>query len=222
MADFESKCKKHAKELSSLMITYPSTYGLCDQDISKMTSLVHEHGGQCYIDGANFNAVAGFSGPAFIGGDVMHLNLHKTFAIPHGGGGPGAGPIVVRQHLAPFLPNCAYDASVGGKSSFGQVAQAGYGSASILTIPYTLFQMLGTQGVKTCTAYAVLNANYLKKRLEPHYEICFLGKNNLCAHEFILDLRPFKKTAHIEAEDVAKRLMDYGFHAPTITASPTA
>ncbi|EPY19218.1 glycine dehydrogenase [Strigomonas culicis] len=157
MADFESKCKKHAKELSCLMITYPSTYGLCDQDISRMTSLVHEHGGQCYIDGANFNAVAGFSGPAFIGGDVMHLNLHKTFSIPHGGGGPGAGPIVVRQHLAPFLPNSAYDPSVGGKSSFGQVSQAAYGSASILTIPYTLFQMLGTQGVKTCTAYAVLN-----------------------------------------------------------------
>ncbi|KAK7201133.1 pyridoxal phosphate containing glycine decarboxylase [Novymonas esmeraldas] len=221
MTDMEAKCAKHSKNLSSLMITYPSTYGLYDKDIRKITSMVHEHGGQCYIDGANLNALVGYTGPGFIGGDVCHMNMHKTFSIPHGGGGPGMGPITVRQHLAPFLPNCAYGPTVGGAQPFGQVSQAGYGSASIATISYALMTMLGSRGLKTCTEYAVLNANYLKKRLEEHYTICFLGHTDLCAHEFILDLRPFKKTAHIEAEDVAKRLMDYGFHAPTL-AFPVA
>ncbi|KPA86695.1 putative mitochondrial glycine dehydrogenase [Leptomonas pyrrhocoris] len=216
LADMEAKCKKHEKELACLMITYPSTYGLYDRDIRKITSMVHEHGGQCYIDGANLNALVGYTGPGFIGGDVCHMNLHKTFSIPHGGGGPGVGPITVRQHLAPFLPNSVYGASVGGSQPFGQVSQAAYGSASITTISYALITMLGSRGLKTCTEYAVLNANYLKKRLEEHYTICFLGHSDFCAHEFILDVRPFKRTAHIEAEDVAKRLMDYGFHAPTL------
>ncbi|KAG5502056.1 hypothetical protein GH5_05000 [Leishmania sp. Ghana 2012 LV757] len=214
--DLEAKCQKHAKDLACLMITYPSTYGLFDKDICKITSMVHEHGGQCYIDGANLNALVGYSSPGFIGGDVCHINLHKTFSIPHGGGGPGLGPITVRQHLAPFLPKSTYGPAVGGSHSFGQVSQAAYGSASIATVPYALIMMLGSEGLKTCTEYAVLNANYLKKRLEDHYTICFLGRNDFCAHEFILDLRPFKKTAHVEAEDVAKRLMDYGFHAPTL------
>lgn len=221
MLDMEAKCKKHAKELACLMITYPSTYGLYDQDITAITSMVHEHHGQCYVDGANLNALIGYSGPGFIGGDVCHMNLHKTLGIPHGGGGPGVGPITVKQHLASFLPNCVYGPAVGGSEPFGQVAQAGHGSASILTISYALMMMLGSRGLKTCTEYAVLNANYLKKRLEDHYSICFLGKDAYCAHEFILDLRSFKKTAGIEAEDVAKRLMDYGFHAPTL-AFPVA
>lgn len=221
MVDLGAKCVKHAKELACLMITYPSTYGLYDKDIRKITSMVHEHGGQCYIDGANMNALVGYTGPGFIGGDVCHINMHKTFSIPHGGGGPGLGPITVRQHLAPFLPNSTYGPVVGGSHAFGQVSQAGNGSASIATISYALIMMLGSHGLKTCTEYAVLNANYLKKRLEEHYTICFLGRGEFCAHEFILDIRPFKKTAHINAEDVAKRLMDYGFHAPTL-AFPVA
>ncbi|CAJ1026810.1 Glycine cleavage system P-protein, putative [Leishmania lindenbergi] len=216
IVDLEAKCKKHAKHLACLMITYPSTYGLYDKDIRKITFMVHEHGGQCYIDGANLNALVGYSGPGFIGGDVCHINMHKTFSIPHGGGGPGLGPITVRQHLAPFLPNSTYGPSVGGSRPFGQVSQASYGSASIATISYAFITMLGSHGLKTCTEYAVLNANYLKKQLEKHYTICFLGPDDFCAHEFILDLRPFKKSAHIDAEDVAKRLMDYGFHAPTL------
>ncbi|CAD2215919.1 glycine dehydrogenase [Angomonas deanei] len=216
LKDFEEKCRANAKDLCCLMITYPSTYGLYDQDITKLTGMVHECGGQCYIDGANLTALVGYTGPGFIGGDVCHMNLHKTFSIPHGGGGPGVGPITVRKHLAPFLPGSALGTNDGGAQAYGQAAQAGYGSASILTISYSLFRMLGSDGLKRCTAYAVLNANYLKKRLEEHYPICFLGNNDYCAHEFILDLRPFKKTAHIEAEDVSKRLMDYGFHSPTL------
>nr|CCC91329.1 unnamed protein product [Trypanosoma congolense IL3000] len=216
MKDLEQLSEKHSKELACIMLTYPSTYGLFEKDILTITSLVHQHGGQCYIDGANLNAMVGYTGPGFIGGDVCHLNLHKTFSIPHGGGGPGMGPIAVRQHLAPFLPNSVFQQKVGGSQPFGQVSQAAYGSASILTVSYMLMLMLGTQGLKMCTEYAVLNANYLKKRLEKHYSILFLGENDLCAHEFILDLRPFKKSAQIEAEDVSKRLMDYGIHSPTV------
>ncbi|KEG12217.1 glycine dehydrogenase [Trypanosoma grayi] len=214
--DLEKSCQKHAKELSCIMITYPSTYGLFDKDILSITSMAHYYGGQCYIDGANLNAMVGYTGPGYIGGDVCHINLHKTFSIPHGGGGPGMGPIAVRQHLAPFLPNSVFNQKVGGSQPFGQVSQSAYGSASILPISYMLMLMLGSHGLKTCTEYAVLNANYLKKRLENHYTILFLGGENYCAHEFIVDLRRFKKTAHIEAEDVAKRLMDYGIHSPTL------
>lgn len=221
LADLTEKCNTYSQTLSCLMITYPSTYGLYDQDITTITGMIHNHGGQCYIDGANLNALVGYSGPGFIGGDVCHVNMHKTFGIPHGGGGPGVGPITVRQHLAPFLPNSLLGPVVGGATPFGQVSQSAYGSASILTISYSLIRMLGSRGLKMCTEYAVLNANYLKKLLEQHYEICFLGKSDYCAHEFILDLRCFKKTANIEAEDVAKRLMDYGFHAPTL-AFPVA
>ncbi|KAH8609846.1 putative Glycine cleavage system P protein Beta eliminating lyase [Trypanosoma vivax] len=221
MKDLERLCEKHSKELSCIMLTYPSTYGLFDKDILAVTSLVHQHGGQCYIDGANLNAMVGYTGPGFIGGDVCHLNLHKTFSIPHGGGGPGMGPIAVRQHLAPFLPNSVFVERVGGSQSFGQVSQAAYGSASILAISYTLMLMLGSSGLKKCSEYAVLNANYLKKRLERHYLLLFLGEEAHCAHEFIIDLRPFKKSASIEAEDVAKRLMDYGIHSPTV-AFPVA
>ncbi|CBH12220.1 glycine dehydrogenase, putative [Trypanosoma brucei gambiense DAL972] len=214
--DLKQLCEKHSKELSCIMLTYPSTYGLFDRDILSVTSLVHQHGGQCYIDGANLNAMVGYTGPGFIGGDLCHINLHKTFSIPHGGGGPGMGPIAVRQHLAPFLPNSVLRQKVGGSQSFGQVSQAAYGSASILTVSYMLMLMLGTRGMKVCTEHAILNANYLKKRLEKHYRIMFLGEEDLCAHEFIIDLRPFKKSAEVEAEDVSKRLMDYGIHSPTV------
>ncbi|RNF19764.1 putative glycine dehydrogenase [Trypanosoma conorhini] len=221
MSDLENSCKKHKRNLSCIMVTYPSTYGLFDRDILDITSMVHYHGGQCYIDGANMNAMVGYTAPGYIGGDVCHINLHKTFCIPHGGGGPGMGPIAVRQHLAPFLPDSVFIQNVGGSQPFGQVSQAAYGSASLLTVSYMAMMMLGSRGLKKCTEYAILNANYLKKRLEGHYPILFLGATELCAHEFIIDLRPFKKTAMIEAEDVAKRLMDYGLHAPTL-AFPVA
>lgn len=215
--DLEDNCKKYAKELACVMVTYPSTYGLFDVDIAKVTELVHQHGGQVYIDGANFNAMVGLTGPGFFGGDVCHINLHKTFGIPHGGGGPGMGPIGVREHLAPFLPNAVLGPKVGGSQSFGQVSQAPYGSASILTISYMLMTMLGSQGLTKSTQVAILNANYLRQRLEKHYQILFRDEKGYVAHEFIIDLRGFKKTANVEAEDVAKRLMDYGFHAPTLS-----
>lgn len=215
-ADLTKACEANSANLSAIMVTYPSTYGVFDSDIKKITDLVHQHGGQVYIDGANFNAMVGYTGPGFFGGDVCHINMHKTFSIPHGGGGPGMGPIAVREHLAPFLPNAVAGPKVGGAQSFGQVSQAPYGSASILSISYMLMLMLGSTGLTKCTAMAILNANYLRKRLEPHYPILFLGDTGLSAHEFIIDLRPLKKSANIEAEDVAKRLMDYGFHAPTL------
>ncbi|RNE99881.1 putative glycine dehydrogenase [Trypanosoma rangeli] len=221
MSDLENSCKKYKNTLSCIMVTYPSTYGLFDRDILTITSMVHYYGGQCYVDGANMNAMVGYTAPGYIGGDACHVNLHKTFSIPHGGGGPGMGPIAVRQHLAPFLPDSVFVQNIGGSQPFGQVSQAAYGSASILTVSYMLMMMLGSHGLKKCTEYAILNANYLKRRLEGHYPILFLGEKELCAHEFIIDLRPFKKTAQIEAEDVAKRLMDYGLHAPTL-AFPVA
>ena len=216
LVDLEAKIKKHEKNLSCIMVTYPSTYGLYDKDIKELCSMVHAAGGQVYIDGANLNAHVGYTGPAFVGGDVCHMNMHKTFSIPHGGGGPGMGPIAVAEHLAPFLPNSVFGAKVGGSKSFGQVSQASYGSASILTISYMLMCMLGSDGLKACTANAVLNANYLKKRLENDYIILYKDEKGYCGHEFIIDLRPFKKSAGLEAEDIAKRLMDYGFHAPTL------
>jgi glycine dehydrogenase len=215
-ADLTKNCELHSANLSCIMITYPSTYGVFDSDIKKITALVHQHGGQVYIDGANFNAMVGYTGPGFFGGDVCHINMHKTFSIPHGGGGPGMGPIAVGEHLAPFLPNAVLGPKVGGSQSFGQVSQAPYGSASILSISYMLMLMLGSTGLTKCTAMAVLNANYLRARLQAHYPILFVGDTGLSAHEFILDLRPLKVSANIEAEDVAKRLMDYGFHAPTL------
>eukprot|EP00331_Platyophrya_macrostoma_P010091 CAMPEP_0176428176 /NCGR_PEP_ID=MMETSP0127-20121128/13004_1 /TAXON_ID=938130 /ORGANISM="Platyophrya macrostoma, Strain WH" /LENGTH=972 /DNA_ID=CAMNT_0017809829 /DNA_START=69 /DNA_END=2987 /DNA_ORIENTATION=- len=216
LVDLEANCKKYAKELSAVMVTYPSTYGLFDTEIAKITEMIHSFGGQVYIDGANFNAMVGLTGPGFFGGDVCHINLHKTFGIPHGGGGPGMGPIAVREHLAPFLPNSSIGPKVGGSQSFGQVSQAPYGSASILTISYMLMLMLGSQGLTKASQYAILNANYLKRRLEEHYPVLYKSAAGYVAHEFIIDLRGFKKTANIEAEDVAKRLMDYGFHAPTL------
>ncbi len=210
--DLKEKAKDHAAHLAGIMITYPSTYGIFEESIKDITAIIHQHGGQVYMDGANMNAQVGFTAPGVIGADVCHLNLHKTFAIPHGGGGPGVGPICVAAHLKPFLPG---HGALTHKTS--AVSAAPYGSASILLISYAYVRMLGARGLKQATEYAILNANYMKARLEGHYEILYSGTQGTCAHEFIVDLRPFKKTAEIEAEDVAKRLMDYGFHAPTMS-----
>ncbi|NML21059.1 aminomethyl-transferring glycine dehydrogenase [Pseudoflavitalea sp. G-6-1-2] len=215
VADLKAKAAQYSKELAGIMITYPSTYGVYEETVKEITAVIHEHGGQVYMDGANMNAQVGLTAPGLIGADVCHLNLHKTFAIPHGGGGPGMGPICVKEHLAPFLPG--HVAIENGKEAIHAVSAAPYGSASILLISYAYIRMLGNAGVKASTEYAILNANYMRSRLQEQFEILYLGSNGTCAHEFIIDLRPFKKTAEIEAEDVAKRLMDYGFHAPTLS-----
>ncbi|KAF8278447.1 putative glycine dehydrogenase [Trypanosoma cruzi] len=190
MKDLENSCQKHTKNLSCIMITYPSTYGLFDRVILAITSMVHYDGGQCYIDGANTNAMVGYTAPGCIGGDVCPINLHKTFSIPRGGGGPGMGPIAVRQHLASFLPRSVFIQNVGGSQPFGHVSQAAYGSASIPPVSYLLLWMLGSRGLKKCTGYAILNANCLKKRPDGHCPVLFLGENDFCAHVFIIDLRP--------------------------------
>jgi glycine dehydrogenase len=208
IADLKMQAEKNKNSLAGLMVTYPSTHGVFEEGIVEMCHIVHENGGLVYMDGANMNAQVGLTSPGFIGADVCHLNLHKTFAIPHGGGGPGMGPICVNEKLAPFLP---------GKNNEGTVSAAQYGSASILLISYAYIKMLGESGLKKATEYAILNANYMKSRLKNNFKILFTGKEGTCAHEFIVDLRPFKTSAGIEAEDVAKRLMDYGFHAPTLS-----
>lgn len=209
--DLKAKAVQHAANLSGIMITYPSTYGVYEETVKDITAIIHEHGGQVYMDGANMNAQVGLTAPGLIGADVCHLNLHKTFAIPHGGGGPGMGPICCAKHLAPFLPGHVSEEGTNA------VSAAPYGSASILLISYGYIRMLGATGVKAATEYAILNANYMRARLEKYFDILYTNHNGECAHEFIVDLRPFKKSAEVEAEDVAKRLMDYGFHAPTMS-----
>lgn len=209
--DLREKAAFHANELAGIMITYPSTYGVYEETIKEITSIVHEKGGQVYMDGANMNAQVGLTAPGLIGADVCHLNLHKTFAIPHGGGGPGMGPICVKAHLQPYLPGHVNLGTAEG------VSAAPYGSAMILLISYAYIRMLGAEGLRAATEYAILNANYMRARLAGHYDILYTNNTGQCAHEFIVDLRPFKKSAEIEAEDVAKRLMDYGFHAPTMS-----
>jgi glycine dehydrogenase len=226
--DLKAKAAQYSKDLSGIMITYPSTYGVYEETVKEITDIIHSHGGQVYMDGANMNAQVGLTAPGLIGADVCHLNLHKTFAIPHGGGGPGMGPICVKQHLAPYLPSHtsivrretserkpAHDSRL--TTTHGAVSAAPYGSASILLISYGYIRMLGNEGVKAATEYAILNANYMRARLEGAYDILYTNHNGQCAHEFIVDLRPFKKSAEVEAEDVAKRLIDYGFHAPTMS-----
>jgi len=210
--DLKEKANLHKDNLGGLMITYPSTHGVFEETIIDICDSIHALGGLVYMDGANMNAQVGLTSPGAIGADVCHLNLHKTFAIPHGGGGPGMGPICVNDKLAPFLPGHIYN-----KNKMGAVSAAPMGSASILLISYAYIKMLGATGLELATAYAILNANYMKSRLEKNYTILYAGKNGTCAHEFIIDLRPFKATAGIEAEDVAKRLIDYGFHAPTMS-----
>jgi glycine dehydrogenase len=219
--DLKAKAAQHAENLSGIMITYPSTYGVYEETITEITQIVHSHGGQVYMDGANMNAQVGLTAPGLIGADVCHLNLHKTFAIPHGGGGPGMGPICVKAHLAPFLPGHVTlgqpMTGEGQPNGSNAVSAAQYGSASILLISYAYIRMLGADGVRMATEYAILNANYMLARLKGHFDILYTNHHGACAHEFIVDLRPFKRTAEVEAVDVAKRLMDYGFHAPTMS-----
>ena len=216
MSDLQAKAEQYSANLACLMVTYPSTHGVFEESIKEICSMIHTHGGQVYMDGANMNAQVGLTSPATIGADVCHLNLHKTFCIPHGGGGPGMGPIGVAQHLTEFLPsNSVVD--MGGKSGIHGISAAPYGSASILTISYAYIAMMGGEGLTNATKIAILNANYIKARLEGEYQILYTAASGRCAHEMIVDLRPFKVTAGVEAEDVAKRLMDYNFHAPTLS-----
>ncbi len=234
--DLKAKAELHKENLGALMVTYPSTHGVFEEGIKEVCETIHQNGGMVYMDGANMNAQVGLTAPGIIGADVCHLNLHKTFAIPHGGGGPGMGPICVNDKLAPFLPkhisSKSQTATISGPppapsnspnggepeiAGRGAVSAAAYGSASILLISYAYIKMLGWSGVTKATRYAILNANYMKAKLEKNYTILYSGKNGTCAHEFIVDLRPFKQSCGIEAEDVAKRLIDYGFHAPTMS-----
>lgn len=215
IADLKEKAEQHKDNLAALMVTYPSTHGVFEEGIREICDIIHANGGLVYMDGANMNAQVGFTAPGVIGADVCHLNLHKTFAIPHGGGGPGVGPICVNEKLVPFLPShCIFKEDFApGKA----VSAAPYGSANILLISYAYIKMLGAEGLRSATKGAILNANYMKARLEKYYPILYSGPNGTCAHEFIVDLRPFKASCGVEAEDVAKRLMDYGFHAPTMS-----
>jgi len=216
LADLEAKAAQYRDRLSALMLTYPSTHGVFEADVRRICQVVHTHGGQVYMDGANLNAQVGLCRPGDIGADICHLNLHKTFCIPHGGGGPGMGPIVAARHLAPFLPGHPVT-QLGGKDSIGAVSAAPYGSPSIVTISWVYIALMGRDGLTKATQVAILSANYMAKRLEKYYPVLYTGTSGFVAHEFILDLRPFKETTGIEAMDVAKRLMDYGFHAPTVS-----
>ena len=212
VTDLKAKAEKHAADLAAIMITYPSTHGVFEAAVREICEIVHAHGGQVYIDGANMNAMVGLCAPGKFGGDVSHLNLHKTFCIPHGGGGPGVGPIAVKSHLAPFLPGHR----VMEKQS-APVCAAPWGSASILPISWTYIKLMGRQGLKEASQVAILNANYIAKRLAPHYPILYAGENGIVAHECIVDLRPLKDATGVTVDDVAKRLMDFGFHAPTMS-----
>jgi glycine cleavage system P protein (glycine dehydrogenase) len=214
--DLKRKAAEHAKALSALMVTYPSTHGVFEETIQDVCAIVHQHGGQVYMDGANMNAQVGLTSPAAIGADVCHINLHKTFSIPHGGGGPGMGPIGVAAHLAPYLPGHPM-VKTGGERAIHAMAAAPWGSASILLISYAYMKMLGRDGMTDATRYAILNANYLKSRLQPYFPVLYMRSNGRVAHEMIFDLRPLKQASGIEEGDVAKRLMDYGFHAPTVS-----
>ena len=216
VSDLEAKAAEHSDRLAALMVTYPSTHGVFEEAIREVCDIIHEHGGQVYLDGANMNAQVGLCRPGDYGADVCHLNLHKTFCIPHGGGGPGVGPIGVREHLMPFLPDHPV-VPVGGDQSMGAVAAAPWGSASILPISWVYIALMGPLGLKKASEVAILSANYMARRLEDHYPVLYRGVRGRVAHEFIVDIRPFEKSAGVGAEDVAKRLMDYGFHAPTMS-----
>jgi glycine dehydrogenase len=216
LADLKAKADEHRANLSALMVTYPSTHGVFEETITDVCATVHANGGQVYMDGANMNALVGVARPADIGADVCHINLHKTFCIPHGGGGPGMGPIGVRKHLAPFLPGHPV-VKLDGRETLGAVSAAPWGSASILPISWVYIRMMGGSGLTDATKVAILNANYIAKRLEPHFPVLYKGKNGLVAHECIVDPRGVKAASGVEVEDIAKRLMDYGFHAPTVS-----
>ena len=217
--DLRAKAGDHKENLSSLMVTYPSTHGVFEEGIKEICSIVHEHGGQVYFDGANLNALVGISKPAELGADVSHINLHKTFCIPHGGGGPGMGPIGVGAHLAPYLPDHPVVGNVNpaAKSTIGPVSAAPWGSSSILPISWAYIAMTGEAGLSLATEVAILSANYVAKRLSPHFPVLYTGKNDRVAHECIIDIRPLEAATGITNEDIAKRLVDYGFHAPTMS-----
>jgi glycine dehydrogenase len=214
VGDLRAKASQHAKDLAAIMITYPSTHGVFEEHIGEICEIVHGHGGQVYLDGANLNAQVGLARPGDYGADVSHLNLHKTFCIPHGGGGPGMGPIGVKAHLAPFLPG---HPATGGRPAVGPVSAAPFGSASILTISYVYILMMGGEGLTRATEIAILNANYIAARLDPHFPVLYRNAKGRVAHECIVDPRPLKASAAITVDDIAKRLIDYGFHAPTMS-----
>jgi glycine dehydrogenase len=213
--DMRAKAEQYSDTLAATMITYPSTHGVFEEDIKEICQIVHDNGGQVYLDGANMNAQVGFTSPAVVGADVCHLNLHKTFAIPHGGGGPGVGPIGVAEHLAPFLPGHPIVHGVGGDLSLGTVSSAPWGSASVLPISYAYIAMMGRSGLEAATMIAILNANYVAQKLDAFFPVLYRGINDRVAHECIVDLRHLKD--FVSVDDVAKRLMDFGFHAPTMS-----
>ncbi|HNN45895.1 MAG TPA: glycine dehydrogenase (aminomethyl-transferring), partial [Azospira sp.] len=217
VADLKAKAEQHAANLACLMITYPSTHGVFEEAVKEICAIVHQHGGQVYMDGANLNAQVGLTSPGTIGADVSHMNLHKTFAIPHGGGGPGMGPIGLKAHLAPFMANHVVQAIPGPHQGQGAVSAAPYGSASILPISWMYITMLGGEGVTLATKTAILNANYVATMLKDHYPVLYVGAQGRVAHECILDIRGIKAATGIAEIDIAKRLMDYGFHAPTVS-----
>jgi glycine dehydrogenase len=215
--DLRAKATEHGPRLAALMVTYPSTHGVYEEHLREVCAVVHDQGGQVYLDGANLNALVGLARPGHLGADVSHLNLHKTFCIPHGGGGPGVGPIGVRAHLAPYLPNHPLQPAAGPETGVGPISGAPWGSAGILPIPWAYVRMMGPGGLRRATEVAVLNANYVAARLAPHYPVLYVGARGLVAHECILDLRPITAATGVTAEDVAKRLIDFGFHAPTMS-----
>ena len=214
--DLRAKAAQHADRLGALMVTYPSTHGVFEEAIVEICDIVHEHGGQVYLDGANLNAMVGLCKPGKFGADVSHLNLHKTFCIPHGGGGPGMGPIGVREHLAPFLPGHPVVGGVGGSSAIGAISAAPWGSPSILPISWAYIAMMGAEGLTEASRIAILNANYIAARLRGHYDVLYTGREGFVAHECIVDVRDFKHHG-VTVDDIAKRLMDYGFHGPTMS-----
>ncbi|HET9945755.1 MAG TPA: aminotransferase class V-fold PLP-dependent enzyme, partial [Actinomycetes bacterium] len=215
--DLRAKADEHGARLAALMVTYPSTHGVFEQDITELCALVHDAGGQVYVDGANLNALVGVARPGHFGADVSHLNLHKTFCIPHGGGGPGVGPVGVREHLAPYLPNHPLQPAAGPETGVGPVSAAPWGSAGILPISWAYVRLMGAAGLTEATQVAILGANYVAARLGPHYPVLYTGASGLVAHECIVDLRPITKETGVTVDDVAKRLIDYGFHAPTMS-----
>jgi len=221
VADLDAKAKEHADNLAALMITYPSTHGVYEEAFQDICEKIHTYGGQVYLDGANFNALVGICRPALIGADVAHINLHKTFSIPHGGGGPGAGPIGVRAHLAPFLPEHPLvkevNPAAGSAGTIGTISAAPWGSPSILSISWAYIAMMRNTGLRRATMVAILSANYIAQKLAPHFPILYTGKNGMVAHECIIDLRPIKESCGVTVDDIAKRLVDYGFHAPTMS-----
>jgi glycine dehydrogenase len=217
MVDLRQQCEEHSEDLAAIMVTYPSTHGAYEDSISELCEVVHSHGGQVYVDGANLNALLGYAKPGEFGGDVSHLNLHKTFCIPHGGGGPGVGPVGVREHLAPYLPSHPAHPDLERREGIGPISAAPYGSAGILPISWAYVRMMGAEGLTHATAVAVRAANYVAERLGEHFPVLYRGHNDRVAHECILDLRGLAKETGVSVEDVAKRLVDYGFHAPTMS-----